>query len=159
MKVLVVSDTHGSHHNLDEVLERERPIDLFLHLGDVEGGDDYIEAVLECPSHIIRGNNDFFSDLPADKEVLIRGHRIYMAHGHQWYVSRGEDRLKLEAMRRQADVVMYGHTHRPSIHKEDGLLIMNPGSLSYPRQSGRRPSYIVMELQEGREPEAEIRYL
>ena len=37
MKILIVSDTHGRHSNLDEVLEREGNIDMFLHLGDVEG--------------------------------------------------------------------------------------------------------------------------
>ena len=42
MKILIVSDTHKSHKNLDKVLEIVKPIDMLIHLGDVEGEDDYI---------------------------------------------------------------------------------------------------------------------
>lgn len=48
MRVLIVSDTHGKHYNLDWALEEAGKIDMFIHLGDVEGGEDYIEAVVEC---------------------------------------------------------------------------------------------------------------
>ena len=48
---------------------------------------------------------------------------------------------------------MFGHTHRPffEIDRREGekdLIVLNPGSLSYPRQEGRRPSYMVMEIGE-----------
>ena len=45
------------------------------------------------------------------------------------------------------DIVMFGHTHRPMIDFGKNLITLNPGSLSYPRQEGRRPSYIMMELE------------
>ena len=45
---------------------------MFIHLGDVEGGEDYLEAVVECEKHIIRGNNDFFTELPREEEFEIR---------------------------------------------------------------------------------------
>ena len=54
---------------------------------------------------------------------------------------------------------MYGHTHMPVIEDEDGILVINPGSLTYPRQRGRRPSYAVMQIEEGKDPQVEIRYL
>ena len=50
MKILIVSDTHGRHRNLEEVLDREGPIDMLVHLGDVEGGEDYICALADCES-------------------------------------------------------------------------------------------------------------
>ena len=43
MRVLIVSDTHGSHRNLDAVLERVGKIDALIHMGDVENGEHYIE--------------------------------------------------------------------------------------------------------------------
>ena len=46
---MIVSDTHGRHSALDEALEQAGKIDMLLHLGDVEGGEDYIEAVAGCP--------------------------------------------------------------------------------------------------------------
>ena len=60
-----------------------------------------------------------------------------------------EERLKEEARARGADIVMYGHTHRPALTQEEDLITLNPGSVAYPRQQGRRPSYMVMELESG----------
>ena len=45
MRVLIVSDTHGRHTSLDRALKEAGDIDMFIHLGDVEGGEDYIEAL------------------------------------------------------------------------------------------------------------------
>ena len=53
MKILVVSDTHGRDGNLREVLEKVKPVDMLVHCGDVEGSEDYIEAMAECPVHIV----------------------------------------------------------------------------------------------------------
>ncbi len=146
MRVLIVSDTHKSHKNLERVLEKVRPIDMMIHLGDTEGGEDYIEALAECPVHIIRGNNDFFSDLRPEEEFDIEGHHIFITHGHYYYVAMSEERLKAEARARGADIVMYGHTHKPALTQEADLITLNPGSVAYPRQEGRKPSYMIMEL-------------
>ena len=159
MKILVVSDTHGAHGNLDEAMERESPFDMLIHLGDVQDGQHYIEAVTDCTLHMVRGNNDFFADLPSDKEIKIGSHRAFLTHGHGYYVSMGEERLVKEAKIRQADIAMYGHTHRPSIREKDGILVLNPGSLRYPRQEGRRPSYIVLEVDRNQKIRGEIKYL
>ncbi len=58
MRVLVISDTHGYHKNLDRVLELERPYQQVIHLGDLEGDEDYLEAAAGCPVEAVRGNND-----------------------------------------------------------------------------------------------------
>ena len=39
-----------------------------------------------------------------------------------------------------------GGTHRPVIDIDDDIIAVNPGSLSYPRQEGRQPSYAIMEI-------------
>ena len=67
MKILIVSDTHRRHHALETVLEKVKPIDMLIHLGDSEGYEDYIEALADCPVEIVAGNNDFFSRL--DREL------------------------------------------------------------------------------------------
>ena len=71
MRILIVSDTHGYHRNLDRALESAGAVDMFIHLGDVEGGEEYINAVVACEKHIVRGNNDFFSELPKEDEFYI----------------------------------------------------------------------------------------
>lgn len=113
MKILIVSDTHGRHQALDRALEEAGKIDMFIHLGDVEGGEDYLEAVVECEKHIIRGNNDFFTELPREEEFEIGPYHAFITHGHYYYVSMGMETIIEEGRSRGADLVMFGHTHRP----------------------------------------------
>lgn len=159
MKILIVSDTHGRHGTLDWVLEKEAPFDMFLHLGDVEEGEYYLNAILQCRMHLVAGNNDFYSDLPREKEIMIGKYRVFMTHGHMQYVSMNTRRLKEEGKRRCADIVMYGHTHKPDIDYSDDIITINPGSLSYPRQAGRLPSYIVMEIDRNGEANFVLKYV
>lgn len=159
MRILIVSDTHGSLRNFDTVIEREKEIDMLLHLGDVEGDDDYMEAVLNCPVHIVGGNNDFFSRLPNEIEIRIGKYKVFLTHGHGYYVSMDTRRLKQAARARGADIVMYGHTHRPDMDLEDDVKVINPGSLSYPRQSGRKATYVIMEIGESGNAEFHLKYV
>lgn len=146
MKVLIVSDTHGSHRTLDDVLESVGDIDMFIHLGDVEGGEEYIEKAVNCEKHIVRGNNDFFSSLNPEEEFMIGDLKAFITHGHNYYVSLDPEQIKAEGRARGAKVVMFGHTHRPFLDEDEDIVVLNPGSLSYPRQAGREPSYMVMEI-------------
>ncbi len=148
MRVLIVSDTHGKHRNLDRVLEETAGIDVFIHLGDVEGSETYIDAVVECEKHIVKGNNDFFSELPREEEFLLGKKRVFITHGHNYHVSLDPEMIKEEGRARKADIVMFGHTHRPYLDVEDDITILNPGSLSYPRQEGRKGSYMILEMDE-----------
>lgn len=159
MRVLIVSDTHGRSENLVKVLDRVGKIDLLIHCGDVEGEEDYIEALAEVPCHIVSGNNDFFSSLPREEELTIAGKKFMITHGHYYGVSLGVDRLVEEARYRNVDVVCFGHTHRPLVRQEGSVTVINPGSLSYPRQERRKPSYIVMEAGAQGELEYEICFL
>ena len=146
MRILIVSDTHGNHRNYDKVIEREGKIDMLLHMGDVEGGELYIENTAGCPVYIVAGNNDFFADLPGEEEICIGERKILMTHGHGYYVSRNTNRLKKAAIERGVHIAMYGHTHIPEIDMNDDVIVLNPGSLSYPRQAGHRGSYIIMHI-------------
>lgn len=159
MKILVVSDTHGNHSNLQKIAEEWKNIDMFLHLGDIERSEHYIEQLFHCPTHLIAGNNDFFTSLPKEKEMIVENYKIFMTHGHRYYVNGGISHLKREAVLRKADIVLYGHTHRPFLYQEEGIVIMNPGSLSYPRQEGRRPSYAILEIDKDQGIKAEHYFL
>lgn len=146
MRVLIVSDTHGKHENLREVLRREARFDKMIHLGDAEGYEDEIAAMADCPMEIVAGNNDFFSMLEREKEIWVGKYKALITHGHYYYVSAGVEDIKKEARGRGMDIVMFGHTHRPLVDQSGGIVALNPGSISYPRQDGRQPSYIVMEI-------------
>ena len=160
MKVLIVSDTHGREQNLAEALEQTGPIDQLIHLGDVEGGAEHIrELAGDAPAAIIAGNNDFFCDLPNERIFTLGGHRIFMTHGHGYFVHSGTLYLKREARKKGADIVMFGHTHKPYMEEDNELLVLNPGSLSLPRQEGHRPTYIVMEIADYGQISYELCYL
>lgn len=159
MKILVVSDTHGHTKNLERVLEKVGDIDLFIHCGDLEGGEDYIRALVDVPCYMVAGNNDWFSDLQREMEISVDDYRIWITHGNNYGASMGPERLLEEAAARNVDVVMYGHTHRPLIEYQDNIVIVNPGSLSYPRQNGRKPSYLIMEIDRDHEVHYTINYL
>lgn len=159
MKVLIVSDTHGRHEYLETVLEAEKPLDLLIHLGDVDRSEYYIEAMAECPVEMVAGNNDFFSDLPGEREIMIGKYRVLLTHGHYYYVNAGIGHIKREAEARNIDIAMFGHTHRPFLEQEENVTVLNPGSISFPRQEGKCPSYMIMELDEEGEAHFLIRYV
>ena len=159
MKVLIVSDTHGRDEGIEQAIACEAPFDMLIHCGDVEGREFYIEALADTETCIIAGNNDYFSDLDREAEITLLGHRIFVTHGHYYGVSLDIAGLVEEAEYRGCEVALFGHTHKPMIAKRNGVLAVNPGSLSYPRQNGRHPSYAVMMLEENKLPETTIKYL
>ena len=148
MKVLIVSDTHRHNENFVKAVERTAPIDLVVHCGDIEGSELFISQAAGCPVQMVAGNNDFFSDLPAELTFQIDKLQVWVTHGHHYYVSVGTEAILEEAESRGVDIVMFGHTHRPLIFTDPqtNVTAINPGSISYPRQEGRRPSYVLMEL-------------
>lgn len=160
MKVLIVSDTHGRDYNLEEVVEKEAPFDMLVHCGDVEGREFFIEALAECPCCIVSGNNDFFSDLPREEEIMISGKRFLVTHGHYYAISGGNiDNIVGAARSRGCDGVIFGHIHRPIVEERNGFWAINPGSLVYPRQEGRKPSYVVLKTDCRGKIDARIEYL
>lgn len=159
MKVLIVSDTHGRDGNLEIAVAQEAPFDMLIHCGDVEGREFFIQALVECPCHIVSGNNDFFSDLPREEEIVLEGKKIFVTHGHYYGVSMDLSGVVDEAADRNCQAVFFGHTHKPVIMEKDGVLAINPGSLAYPRQRGHRPSYVVLDTDGSGNMQAEICYL
>ncbi|MCR5255987.1 MAG: metallophosphoesterase [Acetatifactor sp.] len=158
MKIIVVSDTHGRNENYFKVLELHDP-DMVIHCGDVENSEYALENAAKCPVYMVRGNNDYFSSLPAELELQIGRYKCFVTHGHNYYVSMSNKHIKREAFARGADIVFYGHTHKPVVDMKDEVIAVNPGSLSYPRQEGRRPSYVIMEIDKEEKMHFTIAYL
>ena len=158
MKILIVSDTHRRDGNLTGVLDMVGTPDMLIHCGDVEGSEDFIRSIAGCPVHMVAGNNDFFTDLKKEEEFYIGDYKVWLTHGHNYYVSMGTEFIREEAKSRGVDIVMFGHTHRPYL-EQGKVTVLNPGSLSYPRQEGRRPSYILMELDAKGQTHYHINYI
>ncbi len=158
MKILIVSDTHGHCTNLERVLDMIRPIDLLIHLGDIGRDKDYIAALCDCPMEVVAGNNDFMSSDAREILLPLGKHLALLTHGNQYAVHGGPFIIKRHAMERGADIVMYGHTHVPLVDLSDDVWVLNPGSLSLPRNSSR-PSFIIMDIDEQGEAHVTLRSL
>ena len=159
MKILIISDTHGRNQNYLTVLEKVSPIDVLIHLGDFQGSEEFMKTSVSCRYEFISGNNDFFNGLPKNKMIQLGKYSVLLTHGHRYGVYYGTADLKEAAIRNNADIVMFGHTHVPMINYSDGIWVINPGSLSLPRQNGRIPTYIIMELDEKGEAHFSLNYL
>lgn len=159
MRILVVSDTHRKNDVYLSIVEKSGPFDMVIHCGDVEGSEYLIREAAGCPVQMVMGNNDFFSDLPREIEFQLGKYKIMVTHGHSYYVSMDNRILKEEAKSRGVDIVMYGHTHKPVVDYSGGIIALNPGSLTYPRQEGRKASYILMEIDDKGEAHFAICYV
>lgn len=134
-RIIVVSDSHGDPGGLRSAFEQARrygPIDAAVFLGD--GMRDF-EAIrpelmqegVHC--HAVRGNNDWSSEEPSEALLVVNGVKIYACHGHMWRVKYGLERLWYAAREREAQVALYGHTHREKIDLEYGMQFINPGAV------------------------------
>lgn len=158
MKVLIVSDTHRKNDIYLNIVKLHRP-DMVIHCGDAEGSEYLLTEAADCPVHIVLGNNDFFSSLPRELELEVGKYKVWVTHGHNFYVSMGNEILKREAVARGVDIVCYGHTHRPVVDRDDDIIAVNPGSLSYPRQENHRPSYVIMEIDRNEQVHFTVAYV
>ena len=160
-KVLIVSDTHGLEFGLFDVLAKEGEPDLLIHAGDTSGHEDRIRDMVNCAFKTVLGNNDYSPYLKYEEVFTFEGYRFFLTHGHREGVWSGTDRLVYKGLSEDANVIVYGHTHIPSVEFDDeyGVWVVNPGSLTSPRQDGHRPSYIVMTIPEDGEPEFRINFL
>ena len=136
-KVLIVSDDHGHDQKLENLLKKYPNFDVYLHAGDSQNFQSNIYPFLT-----VKGNNDYYID-NAYRIIKVGSHSIYMVHGHRNFLS---DEVMAQCARNNGcDIFVHGHIHRPYYHEYDGIHIMCPGSLSYPRTT-KGETYIVLTL-------------
>ena len=159
MKVLILSDTHGYNDTMYKVIDREAPFDMLIHCGDLEGAYDELRTKVNCTLHVVAGNNDYDPDMDRVRVFDIGKYKAVLTHGHRYRLYSDLSPLFYLAVENHADFVFFGHTHVPMIKEEGPVTLINPGSLTYPRQHGRKPSYIVGTIEDGSNPVFEVRYL
>ncbi len=143
-RIAVVSDSHGSTENIRFFLPRLGQIDALWHLGDHAEDAEALAARLNCGFVAVRGNCDPFSPAPLTYTVEWHGRRFLLLHGH---TVSGRLHLLYAAKEANADAVLFGHSHVPSVETAEGVMLLNPGSLSIPR-TVKGPSIAVIDLTE-----------
>lgn len=148
MRIGLISDTHGRLR--PEVFDRFRDVEHILHGGDI--GDLDILAALEAiaPVDAVFGNTDGFAireRVPEKVEREMGGRSLLLVHGHQLGAPTPE---RLAGAFPAADIVVFGHTHRPANVRIGSRLFLNPGGAGAPR-FGLKPSIAILELDAGTE--------
>lgn len=150
----LISDTHGLLRPAAvEALASAGP-NRILHAGDV--GEDGIldELALIAPIEAVAGNCDppGHPRLPRSRRLELGGLTLHISHGHELGVPT-PSRL---AATYDADVIVFGHTHRPQVVRgEDGRLVVNPGAAG-PRRFDIRASVAILTINDG---EASVRVI
>jgi len=142
-RVGLISDTHGLLR--PDVFTVFEGVDLILHAGDV-GPDSILDELgAIAPVRAVRGNTDAVANprLPESIELEINGLRVHVSHGHE--VGATPDRLLATY---DADVIVYGHTHRELITRAIGRLAVNPGAAG-PRRFDLMPCVGLMTIADG----------
>jgi len=150
----VISDTHGLLR--PEVFDVFREVDHIVHGGDVGKPEILTELAALAPVTAVYGNVDgldLHSRLPQVGEVELDGFTIVVTHGDQF---GRPTPATLHAAFPRAEIIVYGHTHRPLLELVDRTVtVMNPGGAG-PARFGLRPSVGIMELEPGIPPRARI---
>ena len=146
MRIGVFSDSHGDISPARRFFDSIAPLDCLFHLGDYAADGDKLGKLFSCPVCAVRGNCDFRSDAPLERQVDLGGKRFLLLHGHQ-YCSMSALMYRGEEV--HADMVLYGHTHLPDLSADGPRLLLNPGSLSRPR--GYSSESCALILLEGKE--------
>jgi len=147
VKILLLSDTHGECDPLLRTLLQQYAdrVQAILHLGDHDYDLLQFAEGLNIPCYTVAGNCDDASLSPRERTIELGGRRIFMAHGNTYHVNTSLARVQVRALACQADICLYGHTHRSYVQQEAGLLVMNPGSLSEPRDN-KPPAYGLLTI-------------
>lgn len=143
--IVVLGDTHGEddHRLTGHMLTAIREADLVIHTGDF-----YTETVLDAfraESNrlcAVYGNNDVAGvrdRLPARQVFEAAESRFVLVHGHE----HSETALSLLGRQERADLVIFGHSHRPGVSRYENGFLLNPGSYAEPRQF--RPAYVELD--------------
>ncbi|MCR4434393.1 MAG: phosphodiesterase [Clostridiales bacterium] len=161
MKIFFISDIHGSLYYTKKALDcfKKEDADYIAILGDelyhgarnplpLEYDPKEVAKLLnEFTDKIIavRGNCDSevdeavlsFPMMAAYSTVLYNGRRIFLTHGHIYNEEN-------PPMLGKGDIMVFGHTHVPKAEKKGDIFIINPGSITFPKENSPN-SYGVLE--------------
>lgn len=145
MKLIAVSDNHGNTYYMEEILSiYEEEVDNWVHCGDSELMEDH---PLWQHYKTVSGNMDYAPGFELERLIEFKNYKFLIIHGHKHAVKRSNEEMKKRAVEEGASIVFYGHTHIPKVEEDEGILFINPGSLTQPRDRSIG-TYLLMDLDE-----------
>lgn len=142
MLIAVVSDTHRMSKYINLAKEVIKKADLLIHLGDNIEDVEMLGKGFNGEVYAVAGNCDYASKYPKERIIEVNGRKIFFTHGDLYGVKSSINNIYYRGRELEADIVLFGHTHQQIIEKEQGIILMNPGSISLPRIKGRCVGFI-----------------
>jgi hypothetical protein len=142
MLIAVVSDTHRATKYINLAKKLIKDADILIHLGDNIDDVEILESNFKGKVYAVAGNCDYSTKYPKEGIIEEKGRKIFFTHGDLYGVKSSINSIYYRGKELGADIVLFGHTHQQLIEKEDGMILMNPGSISLPRLSGRYVGFI-----------------
>ena len=143
MKIFVISDTHGKTAKVEEVWEKLTGVDLVIHLGDYMEDARHLERILQTEVIAVKGNMDGSYSPDDYKIVETEFGKLLLTHGNMDNVKMSPLNLIYRAQELGCKAALFGHTHKPAYEETGGIYLVNPGSLSQPRD-GSEGSYAII---------------
>lgn len=118
--------------------------DVVIHCGDSRGEIEKIKDLFPDKVYVcVKGNCDLGSTLNYTQTENFASKKFFVTHGHNYQVKYTLYNLVCAAREQKADIVCFGHTHNAVCEYEDGLYIINPGSLN-----GYDATYAIIEIKD-----------
>ncbi|MBN2696426.1 MAG: YfcE family phosphodiesterase [Bacilli bacterium] len=142
VKLVVFSDNHRDRSGIKKMLDQQSGYDHIFSLGDSEMPENELSDLGIIG---VKGNYPFEPRFPYDLNMNFLGFGVFMTHGHHYNVKSGLSALYHHAQALECKLVLYGHTHMWSISDYGDVLLVNPGSLLFPKLHPER-TYAVIKL-------------
>jgi len=153
-KLILLSDNHGDSQVMIDILKKEE-YDVSVHLGDSQLSEDFMKKNF---TYYVQGNHDTY--LPKDQLFEIEGNKIIIGHGHYFFgafdIMHPEKSAAKFAEANGANIVIFGHSHKPCNKKINNIICVNPGSCALPRNPEGK-SYALMTI-DNNDVSVEIKY-
>ncbi len=152
MRIFVVSDTHGNLRNaiaLYDKVAANNPVNCIIHCGDFYSDGVRLAKIYGQTVYAVHGNCDGGWGEEEFKIVQTPAGKILVIHGHMEDVKFSLDDARYLAKREKCGLVCFGHTHKPVIKEQDGILFVNPGTASLPKYGAKCSAAVVTATGDG----------
>lgn len=145
MKFAIISDSHNNFNDFYNIVNNNDDIEIFFFLGDGEKELQDIKTIFNNKTfYAVKGNCDESLNYKQVDKVVLENKKIVFTHGDIFNVKDNLDNLIDFSTQNNAHILLYGHTHKSFIGKHNDLYILNPGSITFPRDG--KPSYGIINI-------------
>ena len=146
MKIVVMSDSHYDEKSVESVRGYLQDADVLLHCGDGAPDIEALRTTFKGEVYAVSGNCDINCTYPQERLLEFDGVKIFITHGHRYNVKYEYHSIAYRCREVGASIGLFGHSHKGMIDKDQGVALMNPGSVSLPYGRDKKTIGIIEVL-------------